>query len=81
MFNVNLGPFCYPPVYCLIPANVFWGSFVTPSIDHVCKPPEDATAVDECYYVADGDNTTLLECVNWEYDKTYFTNSFTSQVS
>jgi len=71
---------CSSSVYCLLLANVFWGAFVAPAVGHVCIPPEGAVAVGTCHFVEEEHNTTLHKCQDWEYDTTYFTNTFTSQV-
>ncbi|KAF2361374.1 Major facilitator superfamily [Trinorchestia longiramus] len=68
-------------VCLVVPANVFYGSFVTPVLNYTCVPPEGHVAADQCSYYESDTNGSVLPCTDWQYDNSTFKFTMTEQDS
>ncbi|XP_047741216.1 uncharacterized protein LOC125179425 [Hyalella azteca] len=78
LWNYKIWGIC-ATIYCLMPANMFYGAFVAPAVNHTCAPPPGCVAADQCTYYASGTNGSTLPCTHWLYDNSTFKFTLTEQ--
>ncbi|XP_042889431.1 uncharacterized protein LOC122264551 [Penaeus japonicus] len=67
-----------------VPCHSVGGAFLTPEVDHTCRPSPDSTnasGVSQCKYnvTTSAENYEERPCRHWDFDNTTYTNTLTSE--